>query len=101
MSDFAVNLSSDKAAVLIPVRVTPRGRADAVTGMRNGALTIAVTAPPIEGAANAAVIEVLSEALRCPKSALSIRRGEKSRDKVVAVAGLSLDEVRARLEKHL
>lgn len=101
MSDFEVNLSEVKGEVLIPVRVTPRGRANAITGARNGALTVAVTAPPAEGAANAAVIQVLSDALRCAKCALSLRRGEKSRDKVIAVAGIGLDEVRTRLEKHL
>lgn len=101
MSECALNLSEDKNGVLIPVRVTPRGRANAVTGARNGVLSLAVTAPPAEGAANAAVIEVLSDALRCPKSALTIRRGVKSRDKVVVVTGLSLDDVRARLQKHL
>ncbi len=101
MSDFAVNLTEVKNEVLIPVRVTPRGRTNAVTGARNGALTLVVTAPPAEGAANAAVIQVLSDALRCAKCALSLQRGEKSRDKVIAVVGLGIDEVRTRLEKHL
>ena len=96
-----LNLSADKTSVLIPVRVTPRGRANAITGARGDTLLIAVTAPPAEGQANAAVIEVLSEALHHPKSALTIRRGDKARDKLVAVSGLGLDEVRARLEKHL
>ena len=101
MSAAEVNLSEDKNGVLIPVRVTPRGRANAITGARNGALTLSVTAPPAEGKANAAVIAVLSDALGCPKSALSIRRGDKSRDKVVAVAGLERDAVRDRLAKLL
>ncbi len=100
-SASSLNLSSDKASVLIPIRVTPRGHANAITGARNGALLIAVTAPPAEGQANTAVIQVLSDALRHPKSALGIRRGDKARDKVVAVSGLDLGEVRARLEKHL
>jgi len=96
-----VTLSTNKDTVLIPVRVTPRGRANALTGARNGALILSVTAPPAEGQANSAVIQLLSDALRCPKSALGIRRGEKSRDKVVSVAGFTLEEVRSRIAKHL
>ncbi len=101
MSDFAVNLLADKNGVRIPLRVTPRGHTNAVTGTRNGILILAVTAPPADGAANAAVIQVLSDVLHCPKRALTLRHGKKSRDKVVAVAGLEIDDVRARLEKHL
>lgn len=82
---------------MIPVRITPRGGRNAVTGVRNGALLISVTAPPAEGAANAAVINVLREVLRCPKSALELHRGQKSRDKVIAVSGLSANGVRERL----
>ncbi len=96
--DDALNLTTGKSGVLIPVRVTPRGRKNAITGARNGVLLISVTAPPVDGAANAAVIEVLRDTLRCAKSALSLSRGEKSRDKVIAVSGLDFDVVKTRLE---
>ena len=94
-----VHLTASKEAVLIPVRLTPRGRKNGITGVREGALLISVTAPPVHGAANAALLEVLHAVLDCPKNCLTLRRGEKSRDKVVAVTGVELEEVRARLFK--
>ena len=93
-----INLTSGKNGVLVPVRVTPRGRKNSITGVRHGVLLISVTVPPIDGAANGAVIEVLREVLRCPKSALSVERGKKSRDKVICVSEIALDALQTRLE---
>jgi len=89
---------SDKNGTLLPVRVKPRGRANAVEGVRQDALLITVTAAPADGAANAAVIEVVAEALDCPRSTLAIVRGHKSRDKVIGIKNLSPAQVSARLE---
>jgi uncharacterized protein (TIGR00251 family) len=90
-------LTGSRDGVLISVRVKTRARANGIEGARDGVLIIAVKAPPVEGAANAAVLEVLAKALRCAKSTLSIARGTKSRDKIVCVTQLGEDEVRARL----
>ena len=89
-------LGEDKHGVLLPVRVKPRARKNGVDGRREGALLVAVTAAPVDGSANAAILEVLSDALHCPKSALEIVRGHKARDKIVRVA-LSRDELVRRL----
>ena len=83
--------------MLIPLRVTPRGRKNGISGVRDGVLLVSVTAPPAKGAANEAVIEVLRDALHCPKSALTMWRGVKSRDKVIVVSGLETEDVQARL----
>ncbi|MBS1723022.1 MAG: DUF167 domain-containing protein [Armatimonadetes bacterium] len=56
-----------------------------------------VTAPPVEGEANAAVIEVLAKSLGIAKSKLSIVRGEASRNKLVSIEGIEPDEVAQRL----
>jgi uncharacterized protein YggU (UPF0235/DUF167 family) len=93
-----VTLGSDKGAVLLPVRVKPRARANVVEGVRNDALLVSVTAAPAAGAANAAVIEVIAQALNCPRSALAIARGHKSRDKLIRIEHLSGEEVSARLD---
>ncbi|HEX8832924.1 MAG TPA: DUF167 domain-containing protein [Abditibacteriaceae bacterium] len=90
-------LSEDKGATLLPVRAKPRGRKNAIEGVRDGALIVSVTAPPTDGEANSAVIDVLSKAMHWPKSALDIFRGHKSRDKTIRISGLTIDEVRARL----
>jgi uncharacterized protein (TIGR00251 family) len=91
-------LSADKNGVLLAVRVKPRGSKNEVVGWRNGALVVVVTAAPSDGAANAAVIEVLAGALRCPKSTLMLARGHKSRDKQVRLLQLSLEEAHERLQ---
>lgn len=90
-------LSTVKGDVLLPVVVKPQARENAVTGVHNGAVRVHVTAPPAEGAANAAVLKVLAGALRIPKSSLSIERGGKSREKLVRIAGLIVEDVRAKL----
>ena len=69
-----------------------------MNGWRDGTLLVKVTAPPVDSAANAAVIDLLSSALDLPKRAIRIVRGETSRTKQVEIEGLSLDQLRARLD---
>ena len=95
MNDIA--LSEDKDSVLLPVHVKPGARANAVEGVRGAALLISVTAVPTEGEANAAVLKLLANQLRCPKSSLSITRGHKTRDKLIRLSGLSIEDTRAQL----
>jgi uncharacterized protein YggU (UPF0235/DUF167 family) len=83
--------------VLLPVRVKPGARVNAIEGARGAALLISVTAAPTEAEANAAVLKLLANQLRCPKSSLSIARGHKTRDKLVRLSGLSIEDTRARL----
>lgn len=79
------------------MRVQPRAARAAVTGWRDGALSVRVTAPPVEGAANAAVSALLAGALDVAPSRVHVVRGAHGRDKLVRVTGLSLTEIRARL----
>lgn len=81
----------------ISVRVQPRASRDRVLGVRDGALRVSVAAPPHDGKANAALLELLAERLGVAKSRLRIARGHSSRNKVVAVAGLASEEVLAKL----
>ena len=81
----------------ISVRVQPRASRNRVGEYRDGALLVSVTAPPQDGRANAALLELLAEALGVAKSRLRIVRGHTGRDKVVAVDGLTGDEVDHRL----
>lgn len=73
------------------VRVTPRARCQRVGGVHRGpqaaALVVAVTAPPVEGAANEAVRQALAEALEVPPSAIRLLRGATGRDKTFLVTG--------------
>ncbi|HEU5320352.1 MAG TPA: DUF167 domain-containing protein [Methylomirabilota bacterium] len=80
------------------MRVQPRAAQDAVLGWRaDGALGVRVTAPPVEGEANAAVRALLARALGVRPAAVTIARGARGRDKLVRVAGLPPAEVRRRL----
>ncbi len=80
------------------VRLQPRARRNEVVGERDGSVVVRVTAPPIGGRANQALVELLAARLEVPKSSVTIVRGETARDKVIEVADLGDDEVRRRLE---
>ena len=82
-------------AVLIDVRVIPRSSKPGLAGTREGAVLVRVNAPPVDGAANEALIEVLADALRVPRRAVTIVSGQRSRLKRVRVEGVTEDLVRA------
>ena len=82
----------------IHVHLTPRSARDEVLGFEGGVLRARVMAPPVEGRANEALLRLLANALGVPKSALRIVRGQRSREKLVAVEGLDAAELRRRLE---
>ena len=71
--------------VSFSVRVMPRAAANAVGGERDGALLVRVSAPPVDGRANDAVLELLAEALGLPRGAVRLERGAAARTKRVSV----------------
>lgn len=79
--------------IQVGVRVTPRAAANAVGGARDGLLSVRVTAPAVEGRANAALIAGLARALDVARSDIRIERGGGARTKVVSLPAAS----RARL----
>ena len=79
------------------IRLIPRAGRDAIAGERDGAVLIRIAAPPVDGKANAALIAFVATTLGMPKSAVRIVRGETSRDKVVAIDGLTANAARAAL----
>ncbi len=82
---------------LFSVRLTPRASQDRVVGWEGDVLRVRVTAPPVEGRANEALLRLLARALDVPTRRVRLVRGQTQRNKVVAVEGLSAEEVRARL----
>jgi uncharacterized protein (TIGR00251 family) len=80
------------------IKVQPRARKNAVTGEVGDALKLAVTAPPVEGEANRACIDLLAKILEIPRSSVTIAAGAGSRLKVIRVAGISAQEVRRKLQ---
>jgi uncharacterized protein (TIGR00251 family) len=75
------------------IRVTPRARRDEIRGERGGALLVGVTAPPVDGRANAAACAVVAKAAGVAKSRVTVVRGAGSRDKVIEVAGMTEAEL--------
>ena len=84
--------------VQFSIRVQPRARRDELAGWREGDLVVKVTAPPVKGAANKAVIKLLAKELGLRPANLTLVRGERSRRKVIAIEGLTEQEARRRLE---
>jgi uncharacterized protein (TIGR00251 family) len=84
---------------LLHIRVTPRARRNALGPMEEGVLAVRLAAPPVEGAANKALIAFLAEAFRVSRSAVRVESGERSRHKRVRVSGLTLEEVVHRLAR--
>jgi len=81
----------------IDVRVIPRAGTSALAGTRDGRLLIRLSAPPVEGAANAALIDFLSHLFSRPKRAVHIVSGERSRSKRVSIQGVTVEEARTLL----
>jgi len=88
-------ISSTSGGVLIDVRVVPRAGRAGLAGSRDGALLVRLHAAPVEGAANAELVQTIARALHVPKRAVSIVSGERGRLKRVRVDGVTEEFARA------
>jgi uncharacterized protein len=92
-----VTLKESANGVTFAIKVHPRARKNAITGTVGDALKLALTAPPVDGKANQAVIEFFADLFAITRSSVTIASGETSRTKVIRVSGISADHVRQRL----
>ena len=90
-------LESTDDGVLLTVRVIPRARRAGLAGTRDNALLVRLTAPPVDGAANAELIEVLARAFGTSKRHVTITAGERSRTKRVRLQGVNVETVRSQI----
>ena len=91
-----------KDGIRLNLRVSPGAKHTSIAGTYgDGAIRLKVTAPPIDGKANAEVERFLSSLFGVPRSEVSITRGASSRDKVVVVRGLEKAETSQLLSPHL
>ena len=81
----------------LTLRVQPRAARDEIAGRHGKAIRVRLAAPPVDGAANEALIRFLAERLALPRAAVTLVRGRAGRDKIVEVAGLSPEQVARRL----
>jgi len=96
-----VPLKESANGVSFAVKVHPRAHKDAITGTIGDALKLALTAPPVDGKANQAVIEFFADLFAISRSSVTIASGETSRNKVVRIAGVSKLAAEQRLAENL
>jgi uncharacterized protein (TIGR00251 family) len=81
----------------LPIRVLPRSSRNQVLGERDGAIAIKLQAPPVDGAANAALLRFLAQHLDVPQRRIALVSGQAARCKRIRVEGLTADQLRAAL----
>jgi uncharacterized protein (TIGR00251 family) len=96
-----IQLGEHAEGCVLPVRAQPGARRAGVQGEQNGALKVAVTAPPEDGRANQALVEVLREALRLKRSQVELLSGQTSRDKRFLIRGVAREELQRRVAELL
>ena len=92
-----IALSEHGEGLLVGVRAQPGAKRNGVQGERAGALKVAVTAPPQDGRANEALVEVLRDALGLKRSQVELFSGATSRDKRFLIRGVKRDELERKL----
>ena len=97
----AIRLGHSPAGVTLAVRVIPRAGRTTIAGVRSGALTVPLAAAPIDVRANDAHVALLAETFDVPRRAITILSGHTSRDKRIALEGLSAAQLTARLNDIL
>lgn len=93
-----LNVQERSGGVTIECYVTPRAGKSRIKGERNGALAVALAAPPVEGRANEVLVEFIAEILSVPRSSVSIIRGETSRTKLLFIKGVPAEKLLHILE---
>jgi len=86
-----LNISEIPGGIRLEIKVQPRSSKNQIAGKQEGALKIKLTAPPVEGEANQALINFLSAFLKIPKRNINLIKGETSRHKLVEIQGIDKD----------
>jgi uncharacterized protein (TIGR00251 family) len=79
------------------IRLQPRAKRNAIVEERDGVLRVSVAAAPVDGRANAALCKLIAKRAGVARGRVSVVRGERSREKVVQVEGVALEELRRAL----
>lgn len=87
----------NEAAITLKIHLLPRASRDEICGLHGDALKIKVTAPPVEGKANMALQRFIAKKLNLAASQIEIMAGQRSREKILRISGIS----RAAVEKAL
>jgi uncharacterized protein YggU (UPF0235/DUF167 family) len=90
-------ISATPTGARVEARIIPRAPRNAIGGVRDGRILVRVTAPPVDQAANEAVVALLADILHLPKRAIRIVAGAAARNKSIEIDGLSPEEVSGRV----
>jgi uncharacterized protein (TIGR00251 family) len=90
----ALRIDERGASIRFTVRVQPRAARSEIAGLHGDALKVRLSAPPVDGAANVALVDLLAEALGVPRRCVRIVSGATSRGKVVEVDGANVENIR-------
>ena len=90
-------LTATAKGVLLRVRIQPGARMERLDGVHDHDLRIRLTAPPVDGAANAACLAFLTKVLRVRRSQVRLQSGQKSRHKLIHIEGVTLPQIAAAL----
>jgi uncharacterized protein (TIGR00251 family) len=98
---MSITITPHAEGAVLAVRAQPGARKNAVLGEQAGSLKVAVTAPPEDGRANAALVEVLREWLGVKRSQVELAGGQTNRNKLFLIRGLTPEELAARVAAKL
>jgi len=96
-----IELQQTSEGILLPVRAQPKARRNAVAGIHNGRIKVAVTEAPEKGKANRALMHVLRKCLSLKLSQIALHSGATSSDKQFLVSGIEAGELASRIEACL
>lgn len=94
-----LRITQVEGGIRLDVRVQPRSSRNQVVGEQNGCLKIKLTAPPVEGEANAALVNFLADQLGVARRDIVLVKGEASRTKIVEIRGLEREELLKSLSR--
>jgi len=87
--------------IYLAIKLQPRASREQIVGIHGTELKVSVTAPPVDSAANQALVEFLADLLEISRSQVALVKGQTARHKTIRITGLSAPEVRAKLQHHL
>ena len=92
---------ADHTSVSLFVHVQPKASRTRLAGLHGEALKLCITSPPVDGKANAAVIQFFAKLFKIPKAAVTLASGEANRDKRIILAGISMARAETVLQPLL
>ena len=94
---MSIQITPVEGGIIMGIKVQPRASRNQLIGEQDGCLKVKLTAPPVEGEANQALINYLARLLAIPKKNIKLLKGETSRHKLIEISGLSSAELLDKL----